>query len=83
MPGTKNLQTALGLESHTMPGGTSVVQIHTVECKNVGPAKNCWGNLAQLQIFEVKFANIKKANFCHQMYYRTLLFTQGSKNKCK
>ena len=31
--------------------------IHTVECKNVGPGNYWRQNLAQFQIFEVKFAN--------------------------
>ena len=58
------------------------ILIHTVDCKIVGPGNYPKRISAQLQIFEVKFANIWNANFWHQNYYGPLLFTQRSKNKC-
>ena len=64
------------------PGPLLAVFIHTVECKIDGPLNYRLQNFALLQIFEVKFANIYKANFEHENYFRPSLFTQGSKNKC-
>ena len=58
------------------------ILIHTVDCEIVGPGNYPKRISAQLQIFEVKFANIWNANFWHQNYYGPLLFTQRSKNKC-
>ena len=58
------------------------ILIHTVDCEIVGPGNYPKRISAQLQIFEVKFANIWNANFWHQNYCGPLLFTQRSKNKC-
>ena len=43
--------------SYQCKGPIPVMIIHTVECKIVGPLNYPLRNSAQLQIFEVKFAN--------------------------